>query len=129
VNQTVRLPRCRKAASYSAQFVTRLGNMMTTRGVMLERHGRQLPVINGASAYANQALPATRPGPCNNVMLARFEIGIGGRLRRNPQSALVKLSYSMVTSARLLTNREHGRSCPEFCPTYLQLFRSGHATC
>lgn len=30
--------------------------MMTMLNVMLERHGRQLPVVNEASAYAYQAL-------------------------------------------------------------------------
>jgi hypothetical protein len=29
--------------------------MMTMRGVMLERHGRRLPVVNEASAYADRA--------------------------------------------------------------------------
>jgi hypothetical protein len=29
--------------------------MMMMLGVMLERHGRQLPVVNGASAYADWA--------------------------------------------------------------------------
>ena len=38
--------------------VPRLRNMMTMRGVMLERHGRQLPVVNEASAYADRARAA-----------------------------------------------------------------------
>ena len=38
--------------------VPRLGNMMTMFGAMLERHGRQLPVVNGASAYADRARAA-----------------------------------------------------------------------
>jgi hypothetical protein len=32
--------------------------MMTMLGVMLERHGRQLSVVNGASAYADRARAA-----------------------------------------------------------------------
>jgi hypothetical protein len=34
--------------------------MMTMLGVMLERHGRQLPVVNGIPAYTDQALPGNQ---------------------------------------------------------------------
>jgi len=40
--------------------VPRLGIMKTTLGVVLERHGRPLPVVNGASAYADEALAGNR---------------------------------------------------------------------
>ncbi|TVR83601.1 MAG: hypothetical protein EA405_03930 [Rhodospirillales bacterium] len=45
-----------------------LGNMMTTLGVTLERQGRQLPVWNGASAYADRVLAGNpTEGPCSKA--------------------------------------------------------------
>jgi hypothetical protein len=46
--------------------------MMMMLGVMLERHGRQLPVVNGVPAYPIKPAPAIRADPCNNVAGALF---------------------------------------------------------
>ena len=40
---------------------------MTMLGVMLERYGRQLPVVNGIPAYTDQARAANLANPCNKV--------------------------------------------------------------
>lgn len=40
---------------------------MTMHGVMLEWHGRSLPVVNGISAYPIKLSPAIRADLCNNV--------------------------------------------------------------
>ena len=40
---------------------------MTMLGVMLERHGRQLPIVNGVPAYSIKPSSAIRADPCNNV--------------------------------------------------------------
>ena len=67
VNQTVRLPRCRIILRPILNPVPWLRNMMTMLGVMLERHGRQLPVVNGGSAYPIKPAPAIKADPCNKA--------------------------------------------------------------
>jgi hypothetical protein len=67
VNQTVKLPRSRKLASYATQFVTLLlWDVVTTRGVGLERHGGILDQQRGALPISTDPTSPTAD-PCNNV--------------------------------------------------------------
>jgi hypothetical protein len=51
--------------------------MMTMRSVMLERHGRSLPIVNGVPAYPIKPAPAIRADPCNNGKANTVACGSG----------------------------------------------------
>ena len=45
-----------------------LGDVVTTSGIGLERHGRDPGAWKGPLPYANQPLGTTRTDPCNKMM-------------------------------------------------------------
>jgi hypothetical protein len=62
---------------------------MMTRGVMLDRHGRQLPVVNGAPAYPIWPSLAMKADPCNNVLSAscRHHVSVTAKLAPSQRPA------------------------------------------
>ena len=48
---------------------------MTVFGMVFERHGRELPVVNGDQPGLGRPLPATATDPCNGVVHAAFGRG------------------------------------------------------